>query len=250
MATNGGSVTAHNGVKLERPVNPEGGVHPSRAVTPGGHPFDPSQPGFPIFHRKFANPAPLGLMGFAATTFVLSFYNTHSRGITVPNVVVGIALGYGGLAQFLAGMWEFASGNTFGATAFSSYGAFWFSYAAIYWPNSGILDAYLVANNGAAAGQLPDALGFYLLAWFIVTFIFLISSLRSSVGLASVFFFLMITFILLAAAEFTGNYNTGVAGGAIGIITAFCAFYVALAGLLTPDSSFFMLPLGSLSPKD
>ena len=62
----------------------------------------------PVFHRKFANPAPLGLMAFATTTFVLSFYNTGARGIAIPNVIVGLALGYGGLAQLLAGMWEFA----------------------------------------------------------------------------------------------------------------------------------------------
>jgi len=240
------SVTAHNGVKLEKPANYEnGGSYNARSVTPGGHPFDPSQPGFPVFHRKFANPAPLGLMGFATTTFVLSFYNTGARGIDTPNVIVGLALGYGGLAQFLAGMWEFAAGNTFGSTAFSSYGAFWFSFAAIYWPGSGILDAY----EGNAAAQLDQALGFYLTAWAVVTFIFLLASLRSSVGLVSVFFFLVITFVLLAAHAFTGVANVGVAGGAFGIITAFCAWYVALAGLLTPDTSFFMIPIGPLGPR-
>jgi len=207
--------------------------------------MDPTQPGFPIFHRKFANPAPLGLMGFAATTFVLSFYNTGARGITTPNVIVGLALGYGGLAQLLAGMWEFAAGNTFGATAFSSYGAFWISFALIYWPSSGILDAY----EGNAANQLDQALGFYLTAWTLVTFIFLIACLRSSMALVSVFFFLTITFALLAGHAFVGTAAVGVAGGAFGIITAFCAFYVALAGLLTPDTAFFMIPIGPLGPK-
>lgn len=85
-----------------------------------------------VFHRKFANPAPLGLLGFGATTFILSMYNVQARGITTPNVVLGMALGYGGLVQLLAGMWEFAAGNTFGATAFSSYGGFWFSFGALY----------------------------------------------------------------------------------------------------------------------
>jgi len=185
-------------------------------------------------------------MGFATTTFVLSFYNTGARGIDTPNVVVGLALGYGGLAQLLAGMWDFAAGNTFGATAFSSYGAFWFSFAAIYWPGSGILNAY----SGAAASQLDSALGFYLISWFVVTFIFLVAAMRSSIGLVGVFFFLDLTFILLAAHAFTGVANVGIAGGATGIITAFIAWYVALAGLLTPESSFFMLPLGPLGPKD
>lgn len=243
----GETVTAHNGVKLEGSSNgygPGAGHMPNRAVTPGGHAFDPSQPGFPVFHRKFANPAPLGLMAFATTTFVLSFYNTGARGIAIPNVIVGLALGYGGLAQLLAGMWEFAAGNTFGATAFSSYGAFWISFALIYWPSSGILDAY--ANDEA---QLAQALGFYLISWFVVTFIFLIACLRSSGALISVFFFLTITFILLAASEFTGNSNVHIAGGALGIITAFCAWYTALAGLLTPSSSFFLLPILPLAPQ-
>lgn len=249
MAENGnGTVhTAHNGVKLEQAHY----ATPNRSVTPGGHPMDPSQPGFPVFHRKFANPAPLGLMAFATTTFVLSFFNTGARGIDTPNVIVGLALGYGGLAQLLAGMWEFAAGNTFGATAFSSYGAFWFSFAAIYWPGSGILDAY-TGSDAAATGpaQLDQALGFYLLSWFVVTFIFLVAALRSSIGLVGVFFFLTITFILLSAHFFTGNAAVGVAGGAFGIITAFNAWYVALAGLLTPDTAFFMLPIGPLGPKN
>jgi hypothetical protein len=104
----------------------------ARFITPGGNPIDNSQPAFPVFHRKFANPSPLGLMGFAATTFVLSMYNVSARGIHTPNVVLGMALGYGGLVQLLAGMWEFASGNTFAATAFSSYGGFWLSFGCIY----------------------------------------------------------------------------------------------------------------------
>ncbi|ELU38109.1 GPR1/FUN34/yaaH family domain-containing protein [Rhizoctonia solani AG-1 IA] len=71
---------------------------------------------FPVYHRKLANPAPLGLFGFASTTLILSLYNAGARGITTPNAVVGMALGVGGLCQLLAGMWEFATGNTFGAT--------------------------------------------------------------------------------------------------------------------------------------
>lgn len=71
-------------------------------------------------------------MGFATTTFVLSMYNVSARGVSTPNVVLGLAIGYGGLVQLLAGMWEFAVGNTFGATAFSSYGGFWISFGFLY----------------------------------------------------------------------------------------------------------------------
>lgn len=103
----------------------QGGQEATRAVTAGGHPADTSQPAFPRYHRTFGNPAPLGLFAFAGTTFVFSMFVLEVGGVAVPNVVVGLALAYGGLAQLLAGMWEFVAGNTFGATAFSSYGAFW-----------------------------------------------------------------------------------------------------------------------------
>jgi len=87
-------------------------ANPLLFLSAGGHPQDNSQPAFPVYHRRFANPAPLGLFGFAATTFVLSLYNVGARGVAAPNAVVGLAIGYGGLAQFVAGVWEFAAGNT------------------------------------------------------------------------------------------------------------------------------------------
>jgi len=228
---------------LRNEPNYQGGVKTFRALTPGGHPQDNSQPAFPVYHRKFANPAPLGLFGFALTTYVLSMYNVQARGVTEPNVVVGLALGYGGLAQFIAGVWEFASGNTFGATAFCSYGGFWWSYAAILIPNSGITAAVPEA-------ELPNALGIYLSGWFIFTFIMLVGSFRSSAALVTLFFFLDITFLLLFVAEFTGNGSITKAGGAFGILTAAIAFYAGAAGLWTPDSTMIQIPVGDLSRKD
>lgn len=217
-----------------------------RNITPGGHPLDRSQPAFPVYHRKFANPAPLGLCGFALTTFMLSLINMSTRGVTVPNVVVGPALFYGGLAQLLAGMWEFAVGNTFGATAFSSYGAFWLSYAFIVSPWSSIASSY------TDKGMFADGVAFFLFGWFIFTFIMLIGSLRSSIALSSVFFFLTITFLLLAIAELGVAHASAIhtAGGAFGIITAFNAWYVAAANLITPESSIIALPVGSTARRD
>jgi succinate-acetate transporter protein len=115
-------------------------------------------------YPTIANPAPLGLGGFALTTFVLSMYNmggivdlrAKSKG-----VVMGLALFYGGLCQLLAGMWEFRTGNTFGTLAFSSYGGFWMSFGALYIDAFGFLKPYA---NGPAQ-DLKDALGIYLLAW-------------------------------------------------------------------------------------
>ncbi|GAA5978969.1 hypothetical protein JCM5350_004192 [Sporobolomyces pararoseus] len=204
-----------------------------RNITPGGHPLDRSQPAFPIYHRKFANPAPLGLC-------------VSTRGVTVPNVVVGPALFYGGLAQLLAGMWEFAVGNTFGATAFSSYGAFWLSYAFIVSPWSSIASSY------EDEGMFANGVAFFLFGWFIFTFIMLLGSLRSSIALTGVFFFLTITFLLLAIAELGVAHASAIhtAGGAFGIITAFNAWYVAAAGIITPESSVFALPVGSTARRD
>ncbi|KAK1922478.1 GPR1/FUN34/yaaH family-domain-containing protein [Papiliotrema laurentii] len=216
-----------------------GGV--SRFITPGGNPIDTSQPAFPVYHRKFANPAPLGLLGFAATTFVLSFYNAHARSISTPNVVLGMALGYGGLVQLIAGVEEWACGNTFGATAFSSYGGFWFSFAALYIPQFEIAKAY------ASEREFANAVGIYLISWALITLIFLIASLRSSVALVSLFFMLHLTFWLLAAGELAPSPNCGKAGGITGVITAFIAMYTALAGMLTKDTSHFIVPVGDLS---
>lgn len=89
-----------------------------RSLTAGGHTVDTSQPAFPIYHRKIGNPTPLGLMGFATTTWVLGLYECGARGITEPQTIVSLCVATGGLAQFVAGVWEFAVGNTFGATAF------------------------------------------------------------------------------------------------------------------------------------
>ncbi|PWN44670.1 putative FUN34-transmembrane protein [Ceraceosorus guamensis] len=225
-----------------------GGAPTQRAVTPGGHNIDTTQPAFPVFHRKFANPAPLGLFGFAATTWTLSFYNAGVRGVSVPNAVIGLAVAYGGLAQFVAGVWEFASGNTFGATAFCSYGAFWWSYAALFIPFFGVQEAFMAEN--AFDSQFTSAVGIYLTSWGIFTFIMLLASFRASIGLASLFLFLDITFWLLVGAEFSGNSMVEVAAGAFGIITAAIAFYVGAAGLLTPETSLFTLPVGDLSRKD
>jgi uncharacterized protein len=123
--------------------------------------------------RKFANPAPLGLCGFALTTFVLSLINVHARHVTIPNIVIGLgnltlisweltkALAYGGLAQFMAGMWEFTTGNTFGAVAFTSYGAFWISFAVIFIPSFNIVAPYLA--SGVDPAELSAVLGHYLL---------------------------------------------------------------------------------------
>jgi succinate-acetate transporter protein len=194
--------------------------------------------------RILGNPGPLGLYSFASTTFILSMFNVGARDVAVPNVVVGMALGVGGLAQLLAGMWEFACGNTFGATAFSSYGGFWLSYAALLIPGTGIAAAYADTPT-----EEPNAIGIFLASWFIITFLFFLGSLRISYGLVALFFFLDITFLLLMIAEFTGTVAIAKAGGGFGILTAAIAYYCGTAQLLTPENSLFTLPIGVIKKR-
>ena len=158
-------------------------------------------------HIAIANPAPLGLMAFALTTFVLSCYNAGIFGMQVtspPNVVLGLALFYGGIAQLLAGMWEFKTGNTFGATAFASYGAFWLSYAVILIPTFGVTSAY-----SAAEKNLGPALAIFLLGWTIFTLLMWFGTLRANVVLSALFFCLTITFLLLSIGEWKGATVSG-----------------------------------------
>lgn len=173
------------------------------------------------------NPAPLGLSAFALTTFVLSSANANL--FSGAGIVIGLALFYGGLVQLLAGMWEFKQGNTFGATAFSSYGGFWLAVGAS-------LQLHLIPND--------TAFGFFFLGWTIFTAIMLIGTLRSNFALIGVFFFLFLTFLALTIGELGGGSTFGVIGGWLGIITAIVAWYTALAGLLTTVKAPFLLPIG------
>jgi len=208
------------------------------------------QPGLyrPTTQRKFANPAPLGLSAFALTTFVLSLINVGTAGVTEPNIVVALAFGYGGLVQLLAGMWEMAVGNTFGATALSSYGGFWLSFAIVLTPGGfQIVQTYEAAGNGV--NDFNNAFGFFLMGWFIFTFIMLICTLRSTVAFFLLFFFLDLAFLMLGIgylrADSAGALNSSCikAGGYFGLFAAFMAWYNALAGIADDSNSFFVIPV-------
>ncbi|KAL2146455.1 hypothetical protein VTI28DRAFT_3924 [Corynascus sepedonium] len=212
------------------------------------------QPGLwrPIEHRKFANPAPLGLCAFALTTFVLSCVNLGARGVSAPNIAVPLALGYGGLVQLLAGMWEMAVGNTFGATALSSYGGFWIAYGIMLTPH------WNITGPGGPYAKLADqdprmansAVGFFLTGWFIFTTILLLCTLRSTVMFFLLFFTLDLAFLMLACGDYALNNNADAAavklqraGGGFGIIAAFLAWYNAFAGIADSSNSFFLIPV-------
>ncbi len=186
-----------------------------------------------------ANPSPLGLSGFALTTFVLSCLNAGLFPSVLPNIIVGLALFYGGIAQLLAGMWEFKTGNTFGATAFTSYGAFWLALGVIFVPGSGIAAAF----EATKTASLGTALGLFLLAWTIFTGIMFLGTLRSNGALIALFGLLFLTFLFLTIGNFSGSTGTVQIGGYLGILTAIVAWYTALAGILSSGRSVFTLPV-------
>jgi len=166
-----------------------------------------------------ADPGPLGLAAFASTTFILSAFNANLIDANLLAVVLPMALFFGGLCQLLAGMWEFRKGNTFGATAFSSYGAFWLSYAAF---------VKFVAP-GLPAATAHQAVGLYLLTWAVFTTYMTLAAVRVSGAVLAVFVTLSATFIILAIAEF-GEYTTITkVGGWVGLVTAVFAWYASFA---------------------
>ncbi len=191
-----------------------------------------------------ADPGPLGLAGFAGTTFVLSLVNsglvgdkTHPGGGLLP-LVAALALAYGGIAQFLAGIWEFRTGNTFGAVAFCSYGAFWISFFFI---------VQSVAGNAPA--EVFSGLGLYLWMWGIFTAYMFIASLRTTGAVALVFLLLAITFIVLgignSALAGTTNVTNGTIklGGYLGIITAIAAWYASFAAVINSTFGRTLAPV-------
>jgi len=191
---------------------------------------------------KTSNPTPLGAFSFASTTLLHSLYNIHVGNVTQPNVIVGMALFTGGLAQLLAGMWAFPFGDVFSATAFTLYGAFWLSFATILLPGTGILDAYQDHS-----GMLDNALGIYLMTWFVITLLLLIVTLRKNIAFIVLFCMVDITFLILAISKFATSEVGGKVGGIAGLLTAVIAYYVALAELLAVEKNpLFTLPLGHL----
>jgi succinate-acetate transporter protein len=185
---------------------------------------------------KPADPGPLGLAAFALTTFILSMFNSGLVSNAGEPVVLGVALAYGGIAQLLAGMWEFRTGNTFGAVAFTSFGGFWLSFWAFVTFFAGDIPAEHVAA----------AVGLYLIAWAIFTTYMFVASLRTTAAIAVVFFLLAITFILLGIGN--ANESTGMveAGGWFGLATALAAWYASFAAVTNSTFGRTVLPVKPL----
>jgi succinate-acetate transporter protein len=184
-----------------------------------------------------ADPGPLGLAAFALTTFVLSMFNSGLVSDKGEPVVFALALTYGGIAQFVAGLWEFRTGNTFGAVAFCSYGAFWLSFWAIQ-------QFYAAKIPEADAGH---AVGLYLIAWGIFTAYMFIASLRTTAAVAAVFILLAITFFVLGIGNSGASTGTIKLGGYLGLVTAVVAWYASFAVVTNTTFGRTVLPVRPLS---
>ncbi|MGB9887180.1 MAG: acetate uptake transporter [Moorellales bacterium] len=186
-------------------------------------------------HSPVADPGPLGLGAFALTTFVLSASNAKLLPAEAAPAFLGAALFYGGVAQLLAGMWEFRKNNTFGATAFSSYGAFWLALASMV-----IMESMGIIKFGDARSA---AVGTFLIGWTVFTFYMFIGSLRTNTAVMLVFLTLLITYLLLDLAEF--GVLTSVPGGYTGLLCAFLAWYASAAGVINSVAGREVLPIGN-----
>lgn len=179
---------------------------------------------------KPADPGPLGLAGFAMTTFILSMFNANLISAADLGVVAALAIAYGGLAQLLAGMWEFRTGNTFGAVAFSSYGAFWIS--------------FFVLLHTASAVSNPHAVALYLFAWGGFTAYMFVASLRTTGAVALVFLLLTATYIILGIGDLGSTHKTIThIGGAVGIATAAAAWYASFAAVINSTFGKVVAPV-------
>ena len=178
-----------------------------------------------------ADPGPLGLAAFAGTTFVLSLMNSNLVSISGIGSVLALALAYGGIAQLVAGIWEFRTGNTFGAVAFCSFGAFWISY-------------FVLIRLIPAAAITPHGVSAYLWMWAIFTIYMFVASLRTTGAVAVVFFLLAITFVLLAWGDMgSGHTSIHKAGGWVGLFTAIAAWYASFAAVMNSTWGRVVLPV-------
>ena len=185
--------------------------------------------------KRIADPGPLGLAAFAMTTFVLSVFNANIiSNEKLEVVVLPLALFYGGFAQLLAGMWEFKKGNTFGATAFSSFGAFWLAYAAY---------AKYVLPGIQDRPDAYKATGLFLLAWSIFAAMLFFAAIRISGALTLVFASATAAFVLLTIGSFAQSDTITHLGGILGLVAAGCAWYAAWAGVMNDTWKRTVLPV-------
>lgn len=183
---------------------------------------------------NLANPAPLGLCAFGMTTVLLNFHNAGF--FEINSMILGMGLFYGGLAQVIAGIIEAGKNNTFGLTAFTSYGFFWLSLVAL----------IVMPKLGWVAATPPNAFAAYLAVWGVFTFLLFFGTLKLNRALQFVFLSLTILFALLAITKATGNENIEHFAGYVGIICGSSAIYTGIANVLNEVYGKTVLPIGAL----
>lgn len=181
--------------------------------------------------QKFPNPAPLGLAGFALTTTLLSLINAGLLSGDGLGLVLACAFAFGGTAQILAGLMEVPRGNTFGFTAFTSYGAFWWTFGL-----------FVVFFHDKVP---PAMVGWYLACWGLFTFYMWLATFKSPLVLQLIFLALWITFGLLACGDWFGAPALHNAGGYMGLVTAALAFYLSAADMINENYGRTVLPIGA-----
>ena len=187
------------------------------------------------------NPAPLGLVGFGLTTVLLSTINAGLMPSAGEAVVIPLAFTFGGTAQLVAGVLEFRTGNTFGQTAFFSYGAFWWWFGLV----------LLFSGNGwISLDGATTTLGLALILWGVFTLYMWVATFRLNWGLWAVFLTLWVTFMLLGFGDFLGNDFLGMLGGYVGILSGALAMYVSFAEVTNWAFARTVLPIGSAPIAD
>ena len=181
-----------------------------------------------------ANPAPLGLLGFGLTTVLLNFHNAGFYELNTMVLAMGIF--YGGIAQIIAGMMEWKKNNTFGTTAFTSYGLFWLS----------LVGLILLPSLGLGTAASKPAMAAYFFMWGLFTFVMFLATLRLNRALQFVFLSLTILFLLLTARDFFGSPAIGTLAGYEGIICGLSAIYTGLAQVLNEVYKKVVAPLGPM----
>jgi succinate-acetate transporter protein len=188
----------------------------------------------------WGNSAPLGLAAFAVTTFMLSMINAELMPAAITPVVFGVALMYGGIAQLIAGVIQFRTGNTFTGVLFSTFGAFWLSLFAI--AEFFLKDITAPTLHAAAVAQ-GQALGLFLYAFGIFTVWILIASFRTNVVVVLALLGLAATLFVLGAGKYYGQALTVETGGYMGLVVAGLAGYIGLAELCEASYKRAVLPL-------
>jgi len=171
--------------------------------------------------------------------FLICCFGVQARGIQTPNVMISVLIFFGGIGQYLVGIMEFVSGNTFGATVFTSYGAFNLSYSLIYLPGSGIIAAYTDPETGALSPDFAQSISLYLWAWFILTVVYTIAAVRSSWVLLLDLAVLDVSLLLLAVGNMVGSQSVLTAGYSVGFVVAFLSCK-CLYPLRTKRSTLFL----------